>query len=207
MRNPLAAMLSLRAPLLLLLAALLVSAASATPTSAESRIKIISSRQDPAAAPAAPAAAAAAAPAAAAAAAPAAAIAAAAAPATAAGTPLNVALACAQYSRVANLTAIAANSTLRATFLDVSPVGTFFNEALLTQAQNALPPLTADAALNAACGNLTAVALAEAAVNFTNGIIGEFRFTGSHTSIVNGPVTLGVTIAALVIILGPISAL
>lgn len=181
MRNPLNAMLSLRA--FLLLSALLFSAVSATPTSADSRIKIIASRQD------------------------AAAVAAAAAPAMAPGTPLNVALACAQYSRIANLSAIGTNSTLRATFLDVSPVGTFFNEALLTQAQNDLPRLTADPALNQACGNLTAVAIQQAAVNFTNGIIGEFAFTGSHTSIVNGPVMVGVTVAAIVILLVPMSAL
>lgn len=128
-------------------------------------------------------------------------------PGTAPGTPLNVAVACAQYSRIANLSAIGSNSTLRATFMDVSPVGTLFNAAMLTQAMSDLPQLTMDPQLNQACGNSTAIAIQEAANNFTNGIIGEFTFTGSHTSIINGPIIAVITIAALIIICGPLSAL
>lgn len=176
-----------RALLLLLFSALLFAAGiSATPTTAHFRqgtIQIIS-RQDTAAA-----------------------VDAAAVGTNAPGTPLNVALACAQYSRIANLSAIATNSTFRATFLDVSPVGTLFNEAMLTQAMNDLPRLTMDPQLNQACGNLTAVANAEVATNFTNGIIGQFTFTGSHTSVTTGPIIAIITVAAVLIICGPISAL
>lgn len=172
-----------RSPLLLLLSALLLllnQGAHATPTSPsfrEGTIKIIQSRQDAAAA------------------------------VLPVGTPLNVAVACAQYARIANMSAIGSNSTLRATFMDVSPVGTLFNAAMLSQAVAELPQLTADVALNQACGNLTTVATTEAANNFTRGIVGQFSFTGSHTSIVNGPVIGVITIAGLLIMLGPISAL
>lgn len=179
MPNMLATLLSLRA--FLFLSALLFSTgALASPTTArfhQGTIKIISRQQQQDAG------------------------------APAAGTPLNVALACAQYGRIANLSAIGTNSTFRATFLDVSPVGTLFNEALLSQAMNDLPQLTMDPQLNQACGNLTTIANTEATNNFTNGIVGEFPFTGSHTSINGGPVVAIITVAALIIICGPLSAL
>lgn len=123
------------------------------------------------------------------------------------GTILNTALACQQYSRIANLSAIGTNSTLRATFIDVNPSGTLAVAALLNGAQLALPVLTADAALNQACGNLTTIATTEAANNFTRGIVGQFTFTGSHTSVVNGWPVIFSTLAALAIIVGPLTAL
>lgn len=121
--------------------------------------------------------------------------------------PLDTAQACAQYSRIANLSTIGGNTTYRTVFIDVSPVGTLFNTALLNQAQRDLPMLTMDAQLNQACGNLTALAIQEAAVNFTKGIVGQFAFTGNHASVINGPMVIGICLACLVIILGPISAL
>lgn len=45
-----------------------------------------------------------------------------------------------------------------------------FSEAIL-----ALPALTADAALNERCGNLTEVALAEAEANFTRAVVAQFE--------------------------------
>ncbi|KAF3765708.1 hypothetical protein M406DRAFT_68128 [Cryphonectria parasitica EP155] len=124
-----------------------------------------------------------------------------------AGSPLFTEQACQQYSRIANLSVIGSNSTMRTTFLDVSPAGTLSNSAMLNEAIKNLPMLTADAKLNEACGNLTTVATTEAANNFTKGIVAQFTFTGNHASIVNGPVVAGVVIMCLVVMLGPISAL
>lgn len=115
--------------------------------------------------------------------------------------------ACLQYARVANLSAVGTNSTLRTTFLDVSPVGTLYSSAMLNQAMVQLPALTADAQLNQACGNLTTVATTEAANNFTRGIVLQFTFTGNHGSIVNGPIMIFVTLAAVLSVAGTASAL
>lgn len=127
--------------------------------------------------------------------------------APAVGSTLTRDQACQQYSRIANLSAIGTNSSYRTAFLESSPVGTLFNAAMLNGAMANLPPLTADAALNAACGNLTTIATEQAAVNFTQGIVAQFTFTGNPSAIVNGPIMIGVTLFALVVICGPLSAL
>ncbi|KAL9949650.1 hypothetical protein D7B24_006718 [Verticillium nonalfalfae] len=81
---------------------------------------------------------------------------------------------CIEYSRTANFSTIGSNITLRSAFIQASPFGTHQNLNFLAAMVVALPPMTADAALNAACGNLTTVAAAEAARNFSQGNIAGF---------------------------------
>lgn len=126
--------------------------------------------------------------------------------APAAGTPLSIPQACQQYSMVANLSAIGSNSTIRSAFLEASPVGTMFNSAMLNVMQADAMNLSKDVELNQACGNLTAIALEQVGVNFTMGIVGQFMFTGNPVSVVNGPIIVAITVACLIILLGPASA-
>ncbi|GKT56585.1 metal tolerance protein 3 protein [Colletotrichum tofieldiae] len=76
-------------------------------------------------------------------------------------------MSCGEYSRIANLSTVGANSTYRATFFEASPNGNQFNAEVLDTAMAKLPSVIMDRALNEACGNLTALALQEAANNFT----------------------------------------
>lgn len=180
MRNPIDILLSLRA--MLFLAALLFSTsalASPAPATNELSSLKLASRQVAAAAPAA---------------------------SPAVGTVLSTAEACAQYSRVANLSAIGTNATIRSAFLEASPVGTMFNAALLNVMQADAMLLMMDVQLNQACGNLSAIALQEVGVNFTQGIVGQFTFTENPVSVVNGPIIIAICSLCLLIILGPASA-
>lgn len=81
---------------------------------------------------------------------------------------------CQNYATVANLTTISANSTYRAAYLRSAPFGTTQSRGILDTPVPKLPALTADAALNQQCGNLTTIALTEAANNFTNGMVAQF---------------------------------
>lgn len=83
--------------------------------------------------------------------------------------------ACAQYARVANLSAIGTNSTIRSAFLEASPVGAMSNSATLNVAQAAVKTLMMDVARNTACGNLSAMALQKVGVNFSMGIVGYIQ--------------------------------
>lgn len=123
-----------------------------------------------------------------------------------AGTVLSTAEACAQYSLVANLSAIGTNSTIRSAFLESSPRGTLFNSALLNVMEANAKLLMLDPELNQACGNLSALALQEVAVNFTMGIVGPFTFTGNPVAIVNGQITGWLTIACIAVIIGAATA-
>ncbi|TAQ84479.1 hypothetical protein B7494_g7201 [Chlorociboria aeruginascens] len=82
---------------------------------------------------------------------------------------------CADYSTIANLSTIGLNSTFRAAFLQASPQGTDATAAILNKAEAQLPDVIDDATLNTQCGNLTALALQEAPINFTLGIVGPFK--------------------------------
>ncbi|KAH8901844.1 hypothetical protein BR93DRAFT_942007 [Coniochaeta sp. PMI_546] len=84
---------------------------------------------------------------------------------------------CVDYATIANLSTIGLNSTYRAAYLEASPDGTEHSAALLNDAEAKLPPLTKNEALNQQCGNLTTIALAEAASNFTRGIVAQYRIT------------------------------
>ena len=81
---------------------------------------------------------------------------------------------CAQYSTIANLSTIGANSTYRAAFLQASPDGTYASAAVLNSAMAQAPLLARNVDLNNACGNLTALAATAAATNFTQGIVAQF---------------------------------
>lgn len=105
------------------------------------------------------------------------------------------------------MSVIGTNSSYRAAFIESSPIGTLQNMAMLNGAMAALPPLTADAALNTACGNLTTIATEQAAVNFTQGVVAQFTFVGNPSSVVNGPIMIVVTVLAVIIICGPLTAL
>ncbi|KAK1991569.1 hypothetical protein LX36DRAFT_663191 [Colletotrichum falcatum] len=76
-------------------------------------------------------------------------------------------ISCGEYSRIANLSTVGANSTYRASFFAASPNGNQFNAEVLDTAIAKLPSLIMDRALNEACGNLTALAIQEAANNFS----------------------------------------
>lgn len=114
-----------------------------------------------------------------------------------AGTPLNQNQACAQYSMVANLSVIGANSSYRAAFLESSPDGTLVNAALLNKAIAANAALALDPALNQACGNSTALAITEAANNFTRNVVAQFTFVGNPSAVTVGPIIAVITILAV----------
>ncbi|KAJ0160799.1 hypothetical protein CTA2_7269 [Colletotrichum tanaceti] len=86
---------------------------------------------------------------------------------TAPTTGRTTAVSCGEYARIANLSAVGTNSSYRATFFEASPAGNSFNAAVLDTAIAKLPSVIMDRALNEACGNLTALAIREAANNFT----------------------------------------
>lgn len=114
----------------------------------------------------------------------------------------NPPVTCAEYSTIANLSVIGTNSSYRAAFLQKSPTGTLANAAMFKQAQLKLPALTADAALNRQCGNLTQVALTEAARNLTNGIVAQFTTAGLPVGIKNGPEVIICVLASMIIMSG-----
>ena len=89
-------------------------------------------------------------------------------------------ISCQEFATIANLSIIGGNSTFRAAFIKSSPQGTLQSENLLTNAQNQFVQLNLinDTALNQTCGNLTAIAIAEAPKNFSKGIIGPFSISG-----------------------------
>ncbi|CAN8097700.1 unnamed protein product [Discula destructiva] len=125
---------------------------------------------------------------------------------TTTGTPLNEGQACAQYSRIANLSVIGANSTYRSAFLEASPVGTLQNSAMMNKAIQDNPPLMLDPALNTACGNATEVAIAEAANNFSRNVVAEFAFVDNPSSGEVGPIVM-VVVAQCALIFGVFTAL
>lgn len=86
-------------------------------------------------------------------------------------------MSCADYSRLANYTAIDSNSTLRAAFLQASPQGTDPTRVILDRAFKEFNAknLMFDRALNTKCGNLSTVALREVNRNFSQGVVGGWK--------------------------------
>ncbi|OBT72110.1 hypothetical protein VF21_09179 [Pseudogymnoascus sp. 05NY08] len=84
---------------------------------------------------------------------------------------------CADYSRIANYTAIDSNSTLRAAFLQASPQGTDPTRVILDRAsvEFTAKNLKFDQALNAQCGNLSTVAFREVNTNFSEGVVAGWK--------------------------------
>ncbi|CAO2654664.1 Nn.00g113970.m01.CDS01 [Neocucurbitaria sp. VM-36] len=103
---------------------------------------------------------------------------------------------CADYQWTANMSTIGANGTYRTVLMQKSNVGTIYNARMMDAAIRKLPKLTADPILNMACGNWTEIAVREAAVNFTQGIVAQFTTEGLPVGIKAGPeviVIVGVT--------------
>ncbi|KAJ9613275.1 hypothetical protein H2200_003217 [Cladophialophora chaetospira] len=108
---------------------------------------------------------------------------------------------CAAYSRIANLSTVGANATYRAAYLAASPEGSDPARAPLDTAELQLPALTANKSLNAECRNLTTIAFKEAAVNFTNGIVLQFKIGAVNSAGKTGQSVLGlVTILGMVVL-------
>lgn len=84
------------------------------------------------------------------------------------------AVSCLDYSRTANLSVVATNSSYRSAFYHRSLSGTMQDGAMFKAAQLALPSMTIDKALNDRCGNLTTVALVEAEKNLTQKVVLQF---------------------------------
>jgi hypothetical protein len=110
---------------------------------------------------------------------------------------------CLEYSRVANFSTIGSNTTLRSAFIQASPVGTKSNLNMLAAAVAALPPLTLNAALNEACGNLTTLAAVEVDRNFSQGNIAGFRTSLTPDAVENGWPVIFSTIFCLTVMCVP----
>lgn len=116
---------------------------------------------------------------------------------------------CADYSRTANFSTIGANSTYRSAFLQLSPFGTDGNRKMLDAAVAKLPALTKNAALNAACGNLTTLAFVEAAKNFTNdqvaGLSGiKSKLNGNPQAVIGAGMGLLAIVGGIIVIFGTV---
>lgn len=120
-----------------------------------------------------------------------------------AGAPTGTLVTCLDYASIANLSTIGLNATYRAAYLKAAPDGTDHSVAILNDAEAKLPPLTKNEALNQQCGNLTTIALAEAASNFTRGIVAQYRINAG-VRIQGG---LGMVFASFVVVLGMILVL
>ncbi|KAH9907766.1 hypothetical protein F4778DRAFT_719030 [Xylariomycetidae sp. FL2044] len=80
---------------------------------------------------------------------------------------------CMNYAMVANISVVALNSTLRGAFLRSAPMGTDAAVGILNAQSPKFMGLMMDQALNANCGNLSAVAFAGAEANLTaNTVLG-----------------------------------
>lgn len=95
-------------------------------------------------------------------------------------------ISCLEYATVANLSTINTNSTFRAAFLQSAPFGTDKSQGILNGATKTLKTAINDKALNDQCGNLTAVAIREAPLNFTQGIVGPFQIKQASAAAYNG---------------------
>jgi hypothetical protein len=109
---------------------------------------------------------------------------------------------CLEYSRIANLSTIGANSTYRSAFLQASPAGTLGNGQMLNAAIAKLPALMVDAALNQQCGNLSTIAVTEAAKNFSNGIVAQFSNVDKNPQAIKAGPELLVIVIVIIMITG-----
>ncbi|OIW22432.1 hypothetical protein CONLIGDRAFT_687597 [Coniochaeta ligniaria NRRL 30616] len=115
-----------------------------------------------------------------------------------AGAPTGTLVTCLDYGSIANLSTIGLNATYRAAYLQAAPDGTDHSVAILNNAEAKLPPLTKNEALNQQCGNLTTIALTEAANNFTRGIVAQYRISAG----VRNQGGLGLVIVSCLVTLG-----
>ena len=92
---------------------------------------------------------------------------------------------CLEYATVANLSTIGTNSTFRAAFLQASPSGTDKSAGILDGATTQLKTMIDDEALNSQCGNATAIAIQQAPINLTHGIVGPFKIKQTNAAASN----------------------
>ncbi|EQB43268.1 hypothetical protein GCG54_00003010 [Colletotrichum gloeosporioides] len=118
-----------------------------------------------------------------------------------AANPPSTIMSCAEYSRIANLSTVGANSTYRATFFAASPNGNQYNAEVLDTAIAKLPTVIMDQALNTACGNLTALALVEAERNFTQRTVLQLSNIPVPDPLTTGPV-IAIVCASIVLAAG-----
>ncbi|KAK8122388.1 hypothetical protein PG984_011058 [Apiospora sp. TS-2023a] len=118
-----------------------------------------------------------------------------------AGGNVPTVVSCAEYSRIANYTIIGKNSTYRAAFLRSGPFGTDQMSSMVDLAAPLLPALTLDRTLNQQCGNSTAIALAGAEANFTQGIVADFTIVEAPGIGVDGYSTL-IIVTVLTLFMG-----
>ncbi|KAL7619534.1 hypothetical protein AAE478_010074 [Parahypoxylon ruwenzoriense] len=110
---------------------------------------------------------------------------------------------CAEYSMVANYSTIGTNSTYRAAFQQASPLGTFESNAIMDGATKKLPQFMFNKAINDACGNLSTLAVTEAANNFTKGIVANFNINAG----IRNSGELGMVISVVLATVGVLSFL
>lgn len=89
--------------------------------------------------------------------------------------PSSIPVSCAEYGRIANLSTIALNATLRGAFLRSSSLGTFPAAAVLDVEPPKLMSLMLDVELNRQCGNLSTRAVVEAGRNLTAGTVAGMK--------------------------------
>lgn len=108
---------------------------------------------------------------------------------------------CAEYSRIANFSIVGANATYRSAYLRVSPDGGFPARTPLDDAISQLPNFQFDSKINDECGNMTAIAIKDAATNFTHGQVLQFNIdavqTGESVQIATN--TLGMIILTMIV--------
>ncbi|KFY02416.1 hypothetical protein V490_00501 [Pseudogymnoascus sp. VKM F-3557] len=116
---------------------------------------------------------------------------------------------CADYSRIANYTAIDSNSTLRAAFLQASPQGTDPTRVILDHAslEFAAKNLKFDQALNAQCGNLSTIAMTEVNTNFSLGVVAGWKVVPPTGARIGAGVEVYVTGSILLLFAGLSQAL
>ncbi|KAI1306850.1 hypothetical protein F5Y03DRAFT_129375 [Xylaria venustula] len=122
-------------------------------------------------------------------------------PAATTATPVSLPVSCADYSRIANLSTIALNSTLRAAFLRSTSLGTLPAAAILDAESPKLMNLEFNVALNQQCGNLTATAIVEADRNLTAGTVAGLKILDAP-GVAPDNIVLPILVVVFIIIMG-----
>ncbi|KAI1116901.1 hypothetical protein F5Y14DRAFT_37349 [Nemania sp. NC0429] len=115
--------------------------------------------------------------------------------------PASIPVSCAEYGRIANISTIALNSTLRGAFLRSSSLGTFPAAAVLDVEAPKLTSLMFDAELNRQCGNLSALAVVEAGRNLTAGTVAGMKILDAP-GVAPGNLALPILCVLFIIMLG-----
>lgn len=117
--------------------------------------------------------------------------------------------ACFQYSLTANYSTIAANSTYRSTYLQLSPLGSIPVQRMLNSHMAKLPAMTIDEALNTECGNWTTIAFIEGLTNFSSkaingvgGLTGLDKLGNPQSIVRAGPELLAIMAVILLLFHG-----